>query len=32
MIGAFLYLTACSFKNQLRRRLQRLREVFKALV
>ncbi|MFO7694297.1 MAG: putative ABC exporter domain-containing protein [Vicinamibacterales bacterium] len=26
MVGAFLYLTACSFKNRLRRRLQRLRE------
>jgi hypothetical protein len=26
MIGAFVYLTACSFKNRLRRRLQRLRE------
>ena len=26
MIGAFLYLTACSFRNRLRRRLQRLRE------
>ena len=26
MLGAFLYLTACSFKNRLRRRLQRLRE------
>jgi len=26
MIGAFLYLTACSFKNRLRRRLRRLRE------
>ena len=26
MIGAFLYLTACSFKNRLRRRVQRLRE------
>jgi hypothetical protein len=26
MVGAFLYITACSFKNRLRRRLQRLRE------
>jgi hypothetical protein len=26
MVGAFLYLTACSFKNRLRRWLQRLRE------
>lgn len=26
MVGAFLYLTVCSFKNRLRRRLQRLRE------
>ena len=26
MVGAFLYLTACSFKNRLRRRVQRLRE------
>ena len=26
MIGAFVYLTACSFKNQLRRRVRRLRE------
>lgn len=26
MIGAFLYLTACSVKNRLRRRLRRLRE------
>jgi ABC-2 type transport system permease protein len=26
MVGAFLYLTGCSFKNRLRRRLQRLRE------
>ena len=26
MVGAFLYLTACSLKNRLRRRLQRLRE------
>jgi hypothetical protein len=26
MVDAFLYLTACSFKNRLRRRLQRLRE------
>jgi hypothetical protein len=26
MVGAFIYLTACSFKNRLRRRLQRLRE------
>ena len=26
MVGAFLYLTACSFKNRLRRRLRRLRE------
>ena len=26
MVGAFLYLTACSFKNRQRRRLQRLRE------
>jgi hypothetical protein len=26
MVGAFLYLTACSFKNRARRRLQRLRE------
>jgi len=26
MTGAFLYLTACTFKNRLRRRLQRLRE------
>jgi hypothetical protein len=26
MVGAFLYLTACSFKNRMRRRLQRLRE------
>ena len=26
MIGAFLYLMGCSFKNRLRRRLQRLRE------
>jgi hypothetical protein len=26
MFGAFLYLTACSFKNRLRRRLSRLRE------
>jgi ABC-2 type transport system permease protein len=26
MIGAFLYLTACSVKNRVRRRLQRLRE------
>ena len=26
MVDAFVYLTACSFKNRLRRRLQRLRE------
>jgi hypothetical protein len=26
MVGAFLYLTACSLKNRLRRRLRRLRE------
>ena len=26
MVGAFLYLTACSFRNRLRRRLRRLRE------
>jgi hypothetical protein len=26
MVGAFFYLTVCSFKNRLRRRLQRLRE------
>jgi ABC-2 type transport system permease protein len=26
MVGAFLYLTACSFRNRLRRRLKRLRE------
>ena len=26
MVGAFLYLTVCAFKNRLRRRLQRLRE------
>jgi len=26
MFGAFLYLTACSFKNRMRRRLRRLRE------
>ena len=26
MVGAFLYLTVCSFKNRIRRRLQRLRE------